>query len=341
MRIKGLVILLVVLGGLLGLFFAERMGEHAGEPYFRQLVSLDPEMVTRVRIEGPKGVIVLERRPDGWRLTDPVDYPADRALVEGTVSLFATLSSNGLISSNPDKAELFEVDDAHAVKVALFYADEADPRVRVRVGKLAPDFSSTYVQVDGSPEVNEVSGALRFQVERDSTAWRDKTVLAFDPAAVTEVTLKGAAATAHLRRGEDGWAWAGEPAPAGAVAGDTVDRLVKQLSALRAHSFDDNPPEPPAEPLLAVTLAREGDANPIDLVVESESEGLYRVVAEANPQRFLVPKGVLADLVPDPVKALTAPAATARAEASPAPAASPTVPPAASSSTSPAAPATP
>lgn len=310
MRVKGLLVLLAVLVVLAGVFVAERMEEHPGAPFHAQLVSLDPATVARIEIEGPKGRTVLERRPDGWRVTAPVDYPADQSLVTSTLSLLTNLSSNALISTNPKRAAVFEVDPDHAVKVSLYAADEADPRVRLMVGKLTPGFTNTYVALAGSPEVHQVAGALRFQLERDGTAWRDKTVLSFDPARVVRVALKGKDAVAVVR-GEEGWNWAPDaPAPAtGDVDGAAVERLVKQLSVLKAHGFDDHPPEPPAEPLLTVTLSREDGANPIDLVVEAEDSGRYRVVAEANPQRFLIPKGILADFVEDPRQALVKKAA--------------------------------
>ena len=177
-----LLILLGVLAVLVGVLVAERMGEQEGQPFHSQLVSLDPAQVSRIEIDSPKGKTVLEKRPDGWRLTAPVDYPADPLLVNAALSLLTNLTSNALISSNPAKASVFEVDDAHAAKVSLFYDDEADPRARLMVGKLTPSFTSTYVSVAGSHEVHQVAGALRFQLERDATAWRDKTVLDFDPA---------------------------------------------------------------------------------------------------------------------------------------------------------------
>jgi hypothetical protein len=319
--VRGLLILVAVLVVLAGLFVAERMGEQAGEPYSQALTSLDTAEVARIEIAGPEGRTVLERRPEGWRLTEPVDYPADPDLVSATLSALTGLTSRGVISSNPDKAAVFEVDEQHGIRVALYYADDTEPRARIVVGKLSPGFSGTYVMVDGGPEVHDVPGALRFQLERDATAWRDKTVLAFDPAAITRVALRGAT-TAVVARSGDGWRWAdGEDATSrGAVSTEAVERLVKQLSALRASGFVDEPPPPPDEPLLAVTLTGAREGNPVDLVVEAEQEGRYRMVAEANPQRFLVLKGVLEPFVTDPVAAVTAPDAT---PAPPAPAAPP------------------
>lgn len=307
MKVRGLLVLLAVLIVLATLFVAERMGEQAGEPYSQALTSLDADQVARIEIDGPKGRTVLERGSEGWRLTEPVDYPADDALLSGTLSMLTGLTSSGVMSSNPDKAALFQVDAAQGVRVALYYADDMEPRLRLVVGKLSPGFSSTYVTVDGGPEVHDVPGALRFQLERDATAWRDKTVLAFDPTRITRVALRGAA-TAVVARTGDGWTWVdGDgPAPAGAVSTEAVERLIKQLSVLRANDFVDDPPPPPAEPLLSITLAGAEGTNPVDLVVEAEQEGRYRVVAEADPQRFLVSKGLLAAFVTDPVGAVTA-----------------------------------
>jgi len=331
-RLRWLVFLLVVLGGLGGLLFAERMHDQPGAPVSFPLVRLDPGDVTRVVIEGPKGRTALEDVQDRWRLTEPVDYPADPELVKRTLALLSDLNSDGVISTNPDKAGLFEVDDAHAVKVALYQADDADPKVRLVVGKLAPGFTHTYVKLGDDPKVHEVPGALRFQLERDATGWRDKTVLAFDPAAIDGLTLAGAH-TVTVKRGDKGWTWgpdaAGTGTPTtGAPSTDAVERLVKALSVLHAQGFEDTPPEAPAKPLLTVTLARPDDQSPIDLVVEAEEGTRYRVVAEANPQRFLIDKSLLEPYVKDPSAALAAadkaaPASAKASEPAQAPAAAP------------------
>jgi hypothetical protein len=326
-RLRWLVVLLLVLAGLGGLFFAERMNEQQATPHPVALVHLDPDKVTRVVIEGSKGRTVLEKGPDQWRLTEPVDYPAEPELVKSTLSLLAGLMSDGVISTNPAKADLFEVDDAHGLKVALYdSAEAADPRVRLVVGKLAPGFTHTYVKVGDGPEVHQVPGALRFQLERDATQWRDKTVLAFDPATIDGVTL-GGKATVTVKRAGDAWAWdpatAGKSGPAAAPATEAVERLIKDLSVLRAQGFEDTPPEAPAKPLLTVTLARKDGTSPIDLVVEAEEGTRYRVVAEANPQRFLVPTGPLEPYVKDPAAALAPPPEAAAPEPGAAPAPAP------------------
>lgn len=316
MRGRGLLILLAILVVLGGMFMFARVSEQPGEPYHQALVNINTDQVARIVIDGPKGHTELEKGPDGWRLTDPVDYPADQDLVSATLGFLSGLTSNGIISSNPEKAGLFEVDDEKGVKVSLYFAGEADPQVRIVVGKLAPGFSNTYVRVGDAPEVHQVAGALRFQLERDATAWRDKQILSFDPAAVVRVHLAGEADVA-ARRTDDGWAWDGPTPPDGTPSTDAVERLVRYLSSLRALDFVDQPPEAPPAPLLTVTLARDGDASPIDFVVEAEEDTRYRVVAEADPQRYLVAKGLLEPYVTDPVAALKGDAWKAEAAAPP------------------------
>lgn len=307
MRGRWLALLVGLLAVLAALFMMGRMAQQPGEPYSRPLVTLNMDQVGRIVIEGPKGRTVLEKGPDGWRLTAPVDYPAEPELMDATLGFLSGMTSNGVISTNPDKAALFQVDDAKGLHVSLYFADEADPRLRLTVGKLAPGFSHTYVKVDDQPEVHEVAGALRFQLERDATGWRDKRVLTFDPAAIDRVTLAGGRSVAVRRDGE-GWAWdvgpEGGEMPAGAPATEAVERLVRHLSALRAQDFVDEPPAAPEKPLMSITLGRGADRSPIDLVIEAEVGPRYRVVAEADPQRYLLPKGLLAPYVTDPVATL-------------------------------------
>lgn len=298
-----LAILLVALVLLGGLFVAERLGEHSGPPGTSELVALDADRITRVEIVRPEGPVTLEKGSDGWHLTAPIDAPADQALAEGAVRTMAHLVSNGVISRNPDKADTFEVDPAHGIRVSLFYADDASPKASVVVGKLAPGFTHTYATLADSPEVHRVVGPLRYQLQRTPGQWRDRAILRLDPAQVTRVAFVGAKSLT-LEKGPDGWTpeGGGDPVP------DTVvRRTLDLLAGLKAQSFVDTPVDAVANPLLTVSFWSDGEESPVDLVVETTDGDGYRVVSEANPQRYLVFASQIKELIADPARALAMP----------------------------------
>ena len=297
---RSLLILLVILVALGGAFVAQRMGEHPGESAAHALVSMSPEKVQRFEVTREGQTTVIARTDDGWRITAPIDAPADGDMVDGAVTMLATLISDGVISSNPDKAPLFEVDPEHGIGVA-FYGEGADtPLVRYTVGKLAPGFTHTYVTLEGSHDVHRVKGPIRFQLQKDVSSWRDRSVLRFDPVAVSRLAFFGDE-TLDLTRADDGWRVAGDDA----VAPDgAVQPILKYLSTLRALSFEDAPEELTGAPLLTISIWTGGQPNPTDLVVEAEDPLGYRVVTDADPQRYLVGTDRLKELVADPKAAL-------------------------------------
>ncbi|MFQ5507864.1 MAG: DUF4340 domain-containing protein [Leptospirillia bacterium] len=308
MKLKTLVILLVFVLLLAGLFFAGRIDqENAGGTASGQLLALDPERIARVVLESASGRTVLVRKDGEWMLTEPISYPADSALVASTIGALVELVSDGVISSNPERASVFEVDASRGLSVSVFEDTESgQPLARLTLGKLSPDFGHTYVTLGDRPEVHQVRGTLRFRFERDAGGWRDKTVLAFDAAEIHRIDL-AAEGMLSVEREADGasWRWAVDhPTPASALDPEKVGQLVRFLATLKAHDFVDEVPDASAEPLLIVTLHR-GAGNPIDLTVEDDVDGRYRVVVDADPQRYLVHPGPLAELAADPVSALS------------------------------------
>ncbi len=295
-----LVVVLVLLGGL---FATQQMGEHSGAPEMQALVTLDSAAVQRFEVTRDGTTTVIERQDGGWRISRPIDVPADADMVNSALTMLTHLQSNGVISTNPDKAERFQVDAEHGIVVAFYSDENGKPLARYTVGKLAPGFTHTYVSLAGSHEVHRVNGPIRFQVQKDVASWRDRSVLRFDPASVSRLVISGSKGVA-LTRTDDGWALADGH---GVVPNEVLTPILGYLSKLRAVTFDDAPTDLTGDPLLTISIWRKGEDNPIDLVVEMSEAAGYRVVTDANPQRYVVVGDRLKELVDDPQAALGLP----------------------------------
>ena len=79
------------------------------------------------------------------------------------------------------------------------------------------------------------------------------------------------------------------------------------LSRLQAADFVDEPVTNEGPPLLSISMREPDGQAATDLVVEAEQDGRYRVVVDANPQRFLISKTRLERLIADPATALAYP----------------------------------
>ena len=78
-------------------------------------------------------------------------YPTEKGTVEQLANLAHTMSVGEIISSNPDKQMLFQVDTITGNHVT-FYRD-GNELASIIVGKMGADYQSTYVR---KPESNDV-----------------------------------------------------------------------------------------------------------------------------------------------------------------------------------------
>ncbi len=302
---RALNLLALVLLALGALYFVVSTGDR-GRVSSDRLVSMHAEEVARIEIIEPARTIMLERRPTGWRLTQPVDYPAVPEFAESAVNVLTTMVSKGVISANPEKAHLFGLAVEKAIHVRLYAEEESAPRVTVQVGKLAQGINFTYVKVGESDQVHQVAGSARIQLTRSVYGWRSKQMIGFDPEALERVTFDGKKSVTITRDGGD-WQWAEEMKnpPGVQPDGANVNSLLALLSRMQAAGFVDEPVVGEGPPLLAISMRAVDGETATDLVVEAEQDGRYRVVVDANPQRFLIPKARLEQLIEDPVAALT------------------------------------
>lgn len=228
------------------------------------LPPVDPSAVTKLELQGPSGTVVLEREADAW-VAGPQRYPAARSAVEGMLAVVADLTVTALISESA-AYDRYELDAAHRVQVTAWAGDR---KVReFNVGKVAPTYRHTHVQLAGDPKVYHARDSFRGTFDKDLAALRDKRVLSFEPGAIDAVRIATAAGAVEIRRQTPGTPAPSEGAPPAApppaqwtaadgkpVASDTVDRLLADLARLECDRYLDAPPEnPPGPPAYQVEL---------------------------------------------------------------------------------------
>jgi hypothetical protein len=116
------------------------------------------------------------------------DFPVDSASLASVMEKLAEMKRGELVSQNPEKQALFEVDSAKGVYVRV-----VDTKGAVlgafRVGKSGPGWSSHYVRMDGSNDVYSVRGSIKYAFHADRKRWRDKTIVKFAASSLEQVTL--------------------------------------------------------------------------------------------------------------------------------------------------------
>lgn len=242
--------------------------------------------VTLARSAGAEGSWYVEA--SGGR------YKADRLSVDSLLSSITRLKKSDVVSRRPDKAHLFEVDEAAAVQLVV--SDSKGVKiVQLRVGKSLGALRGTYVKVPDRDEVYlQMENIRRACVKGDDwiLAWRDRTIFSCDKTEIMEIEIIRPGRSILLTRGageggDEEWRMA-KPKK-GRINPVEGDRMAESLSDLKARDFVEG--EKSLEELglakpdlvLIVTLARGEGKERIKFSAGEEEEGARYLMKNDDP----------------------------------------------------------
>ena len=239
MRVSAaLVIVLVILAGVFAVVrfgFERGDGEEALFPDFR------PELAAKILLEGKEKMTILERTEDAWIVTSEDSFPSEAKAVQTIFDHLAGFSRKDIVSSNPEKQSLYQVDSTGV----LVTIEDAGGKALASfiVGKVGPDYQSTYVRGGGSDEVVLAAGYLPPAFDRGKRSWQDKTIFSLEPADMVEVGISRPAERFSLVRDRAGQWYISQPESI-ACDQNTVTRLVRILAYLRCDELAGRAPVP-------------------------------------------------------------------------------------------------
>lgn len=151
-------------------------------------VGLDSGVVNKIVIKRLGGAVELDRAGDGWNVIDNgKPQKAEKMGTDQIANVAHNLTVGDIISSNPDKQMLFQVDTIMG-RTIEFYRDDQMLGSLV-IGKPGSDFRSTYVRKPESNDVYLTSAPLSRLVDRNARAFRDKVISPIDTATITSVDI--------------------------------------------------------------------------------------------------------------------------------------------------------
>jgi hypothetical protein len=234
---------LVVLAGLalIAYLVLQRPGEQSrtGEDQ-NHLVDYDSASVSRLEVTSANGHVVFEKIDGVWMITEPIRYPAADYLVVRAVGTGRTIALKSVVSTNPSKQGLFDVDST-GMLVRVF--EGASEKAAFRVGKATTSFTETYVRAEGSDEVYIAEGTLGSIFDRKAADWRDKGIYTTPRENLTGVRFSYGDTTFSVTKHDTVWMVDDEPIgePTSFIASlsdfDTqnfIDTVLTKLPALTA-----------------------------------------------------------------------------------------------------------
>ena len=217
----------------------------------------DPEL-RKIELRGDGKDIVLAQQDNAWRIEQPFTSAADPAAVRNFLSSLRSLRATDFPADQPTGLAAYGLDKPR-LQITLTLGDQGNTQTLL-IGA-GNDKKEMYVQRAGQPTVYTVSDFSYRDLDKSVNDFRDKTVLAFEPAKVVGLSIASADGTFALMRGEaNTWRLDGSDAK---IAASAVTQYLDELRELKGWLIAADLPadlktlglEPPS---LTVTLTGEG-----------------------------------------------------------------------------------
>lgn len=184
-RIGILGIVFVVLAGIVLVQRWQQSKVVVSEPALT--VKIEPDRVTRIAVKRPDGEVEIARAGGEWKLTRPIDYPANADLVNGALRAVENLKLEDVISTNPETRSTYQVDST-GTEVRIWTGDQE--AMALVLGKSSQDWTHTFVRrIDGN-EVYRAEGVLSYNFNRAADDWRDKSILKLEESSIGRIALE-------------------------------------------------------------------------------------------------------------------------------------------------------
>jgi Domain of unknown function (DUF4340) len=245
------------------------------------------DSITSIEVGGPNPVS-LRLENGAWTVgagAAEKRYPADEAQVKGLTQALADLKADDFVTERAEKHAELEVDPAKGLSVQ---ASSATGVVREFTLGKASKSGGAYLRAGNSNEVYVTIGGLPYQVRRNVTAWRKKSITTAKADDVTALSVSlenGARFGLKL----EGTAFTLEP---GAVGKDfkfdpvAAQRLVGQLTSLSAQEFGDDAAE--VVPNVFELSTKDGKKVSVRLGAK-HPDGTFPARVDGDAQTYLLP----------------------------------------------------
>ena len=182
--------------------------------------------ISKIEISKGEDSIVLNKRDEKWYIA-PQDYPVDGNLVDAMLNEFEKLTVTTLVSESGDY-QRYDLGEDKKIAVKAWGGDKL---LRdFEVGKAASSFRHTFVKLAGDDRVFHARNNFRNTVDKTVDDLRDKSVLSFQTADITEIKVANAKTSLAIARKEVAEEETQPQTDSSAAAAPTPPKMVWQSS---------------------------------------------------------------------------------------------------------------
>lgn len=176
-------VLLVLFGGLIFLktgkiknFFIKK----------QSLISIQEDRLIKIEILKDKKKTILEKKAGQWVIKTENNFPAKTEGLKDFFKKAKELTNPQIVSVNPKKHKIYEVDEKNGLKVIL--KEKGGKTQELIMGKIAPSGYEFYLRVDKGNNVYLAD--LDLKNFFDNVDFKDLTILKLDTQKIKKITFK-------------------------------------------------------------------------------------------------------------------------------------------------------
>ncbi|MGA1792186.1 MAG: DUF4340 domain-containing protein [bacterium] len=284
MNYKKTIILIIILCLLIGIAYLINRSPKKTSREMALFPEFDAEKVTTIRLNGKTNKLTLIKTDGQWLATEEEDLPADKDQIKQALDVVSELKRDDIISKNPSKQEIFQVDPNQGFEVEI--KGEGDTTLALfYIGKNGPDFMSTYVRKADSDEVILYKGFhLRSRFDKPAENWLDKFIIIVQDEDVEAINYNRDDGSFSLVKDFETEKWRLDQPEASAVREKVMSDITQTLFNLRGTKLRRLKPELGLEefgldqPSLSITLSMtDGDSKTLLIGKQDEKTDEYFV----------------------------------------------------------------
>src|SRR6516165_937297 len=256
----------------------------------KTVLAFDQKDVTGVEIDTRDEKIALEQADGRWKMTKPRPLPADADTVRGFLEKLQSARVKEFAAEAPKSLEPFGLDKP--VRIDVQTGRDKDRATKtLLIGRADAAKKGVFAMRPGESSVLLIPDETWTAVPKNVAVLRDKTVVGFDRAKVTQIEIESPKGTVTLAKDGDRWKiTAPQALPADQVEAGAV---LFKLRDLRAQAFltDDASgiPRYLAKPTVRVNITEQGASAPRTVLLAPSTEkrggasSAYAAVAGQGP----------------------------------------------------------
>jgi LysM repeat protein len=286
-NIKLLIPLIVVLAVIVYILFSPQDERQSSYESPLPKLTIDSGAVVKIEIKQPGKSIILENVGGVWNLTYPILFQADPISIAQLLHGFSKFRVSSLISANPEKQHVFQVDSSGT---AITFTDRGGNATALIVGKMGPSFSEVYFRLPDSKNVYLGDGVDSWTINKAIKDWRNKTIVQTGADAIRKIEYTVGSKNIIVQKDSNGWTSNGK-----LLEESEVRPLLTGIQNLKADDFIDSALTLTQRPIIMDINAAENVSLSIYPILPDSNR--YIIKTSKNPQAYLASKWSVGELI--------------------------------------------